>query len=275
MKTKPNKFLVEYAFSQLGNPYWYGTYGQIASLNLLKEKRSQFKSRYTASDFKNQFGKRVHDCVGLIKGASWSETFSSKPKYDTTTDVSANGLMNLCKEKGPVEKIQEMPGLIVWKTGHVGIYIGNKTVIEARGHAWGVVQTKIDERPWEMFGKCPWFEYKTIGDFVKRLYDDILDRDPDHAGKDFWENQILSDNMTPSEAILEFFESPEFESRKIETEEFIMMLYDVFFDRKPDSGGFDFWKDYVQKYGRRATILEFEKSEEWKRDEAVLRKTKL
>lgn len=43
--------------------------------------------------------------------------------------------------------------------GHVGIYAGKGEVIEARGHEYGVVVTKLSERPWKNWGKCPFIEY--------------------------------------------------------------------------------------------------------------------
>lgn len=272
---KPNKYLVEYCFSQLGRPYWYGTFGQTSDEKLYLQKKSQYPARYTATDFSKQYGKRVHDCVGLIKGAMWSDTFSSVPKYDQKTDVSADQMIKLCATTGPIKTIPEIPGIIVWKQGHVGVYVGNKTVVEARGHSWGVVQTRLDERPWELWGYCPFFEYETIGDFVTRLYKKILDREPDAAGLDFWKTRIINGTFTPSEVIVEFFIEPEFENRHIEDDEFIRILYSVFFDREPDKDGFNFWSDYIPKNGRKQTIIEFENSEEWKRDEAVLNKTKI
>lgn len=45
--------------------------------------------------------------------------------------------------------------------GHVGVYIGNGEVIEARGHAYGVVTTKLSSRGWTQWGKCPYIDYIT------------------------------------------------------------------------------------------------------------------
>ena len=72
--SKTNIGLVEYALAQLGKPYWWGTFGQTASAELLAQKRAQYPEYYTADDFKSQFGQRVHDCVGLIKGYLWRRT---------------------------------------------------------------------------------------------------------------------------------------------------------------------------------------------------------
>ena len=62
----------------------------------------------------------------------------------------------------------EKPGVLVFihsaKTGrmeHVGVYIGGGQVIEARGHAYGVVQTALRGRGWTHWGVCPYILYDT------------------------------------------------------------------------------------------------------------------
>ncbi len=49
--------------------------------------------------------------------------------------------------------------MLVFFPGHVGVYVGNGEVIEARGHAYGVVKTKLKARPWKQWGKLKWIEY--------------------------------------------------------------------------------------------------------------------
>ena len=68
---KTAKGLVKYAKAQLGNPYWYGTFGQKATKELYAQKKAQYPSYYTATDYQKQYGKKVHDCIGLIKGYLW------------------------------------------------------------------------------------------------------------------------------------------------------------------------------------------------------------
>ena len=151
--------LVSYAQGQLGRPYWYGTFGQRATAALYDQKRKQYPSQYDKwekSSFTEQYGQRVHDCVGLIKGAVWSNgNPNATPKYNSAQDVSANGIIKRCTETGDIKTIPEVKGLIVWKDNHVGIYKGNGIVIEARGHMWGVVTTLVKERPWEKWGRLP------------------------------------------------------------------------------------------------------------------------
>lgn len=163
--SKTNKGLVEYAKAQLGLPYWYGTFGQTSSESLLKSKRNQYPEYYDQKRYKvaftSQYGKRVHDCIGLIKGYLWSNNATSAPKYNAAQDTSANGMLNLCKEKGAISTIPELPGVLVFFPGHVGVYIGNGYVIEARGHDYGVVKTKLSDRPWKNWGKCPYITYES------------------------------------------------------------------------------------------------------------------
>lgn len=160
---KTNTGLVEYAKAQLGKPYWYGTFGQTASASLYESKNKQYPNRYSKGNyrtgFSHQYGQRVHDCVGLIKGYLWSDTPTSTPKYNSSQDVSANGMLSVCKEKGKISTIPEIPGVLVFLDGHVGVYIGGGYVIEARGHDYGVVKTKLEDRPWTNWGKCPWITY--------------------------------------------------------------------------------------------------------------------
>ena len=159
---KTNKGLVEYAKAQLGLPYWYGTYGQTGSERLYKQKQQQYPAQYppkkwTEESFRVQFGKRVYDCAGLIKGYMFSETPTSSPAYNIKYDVSANTMISLCKEQGDYSRIPNIAGLIVWKSGHVGVYLGNGKTIEAKGHAYGVVTTA--DTNWVKWGKLPWLEY--------------------------------------------------------------------------------------------------------------------
>lgn len=159
---KTNTGLVNYAREQLGRPYWYGTFGNKATEDLLKRKTAQYPQHYQQArmeKYNSQLGFRVHDCVGLIKGYLWSEDAESTPKYKAEQDVSANGMLKKCKSRGRIHTLPEIPGILVFMPGHVGIYCGDGRVIEARGFHYGVVETGLDERNWENWGRCPWIKY--------------------------------------------------------------------------------------------------------------------
>lgn len=54
----------------------------------------------------------------------------------------------------------DIPGILVFMAGHVGVYIGHGKVIEARGHAYGVVETNLIGRGWKEWGKLDWITYE-------------------------------------------------------------------------------------------------------------------
>lgn len=153
--------LVAYCRAQLGRPYWYGTSGQISSLQLLETKKRQYPSYYTDSDFQSQLGQKVHDCMGLIEGYMWSPNPDAPavPGSNGFPDYTANGMLDAATEKGFVVSMPDIPGISVHKPGHVGVYIGNGQVIEARGHAYGVVQTPLRGRGWVSWAKIPGIKY--------------------------------------------------------------------------------------------------------------------
>ena len=160
--SKTNTGLVEYAKAQLGKPYWWGTFGQTASAALLAQKRAQYPEYYTADDFESQFGQKVHDCVGLIKGYLWCDTPDSEPIYKAAQDVAVSGLYMVCPENGSIDTMPDIPGVCVFMRdmSHVGVYVGDGYVVEATGHARGVVKTKLAGRGWGLWGKPRWISYE-------------------------------------------------------------------------------------------------------------------
>lgn len=160
--SKTNIGLVEYTKAQLGRPYWYGCYGNIATKALYDYKKVQYPQYYTDKDFESQFGQKVHDCVGLIKGYLWSDAPDSVPKYNNKQDLNVNGLFEKCTLNGDISTMPKLPGILVFMDNHVGVYVGDGCVIEARGHKYGVVKTKLSTRGWKMWGKCPWIEYEEV-----------------------------------------------------------------------------------------------------------------
>ncbi len=179
---KTNIGLVEYARAQLGLPYWYGTFGHEATEALYLYNKGRLPAYYTDTDFPSQYGKRVHDCVGLIKGYLWSASPTSDPVYVSNgcPDHSADSMLTACAEKGKITTIPDVPGILVFMTGHIGVYIGGGEVIEARGHKYGVVRTQLSKRTWKNWGKCPYINYETGDEEMVRY--NTLDEIPNDFG---------------------------------------------------------------------------------------------
>jgi hypothetical protein len=143
--------------------YVWGTFGQILTTSLLKEKTIQYPSNvgiYEDFIMTHWLNKRSVDCVGLIKSYMWWN--GQDPIYNPSTDVNANGMFELSSEKGEIKSLPEIPGLCLWRKGHIGVYIGGGQVIEARGTKEGVVQTPVTgegANTWTHWLKCPYIGY--------------------------------------------------------------------------------------------------------------------
>ena len=158
--TKNNLDLVEFAkeAERTGWGYVWGTYGRILTEELFNAKLEQYPDDIGEhEDFirANWIGRRTADCVGLIKAYGWLDPETHEISYGANgfTDYGANGMYYAA------DTIPEIPGLAVWHTGHIGIYIGNGEVIEAMGTRYGVVKTVLANGSWTDWLKIPGIRY--------------------------------------------------------------------------------------------------------------------
>ncbi|MCL2507928.1 MAG: hypothetical protein FWF05_01995 [Oscillospiraceae bacterium] len=164
MSTKTNTGLAAYCEAQLGLPYWWGGFGRIATPERLAASAKQYPEQYSAARQATakakHMGKRVHDCVGLIKAYRWRETLTADPVYVSAQDVNVSGMLKLCSRRGTITTIPEIPGVLVFrKLEHIGVYVGGGLVIEAKGFDFGVVKTKLSAGGWDTWGMADWITY--------------------------------------------------------------------------------------------------------------------
>lgn len=143
--------------------YWYGTYGKKCTQSLYESKKKQYPSHYGSSRTKGYMrdiseGRWCADCVGMIKSFFWTGgQFETTPKYATNgcPDVSANGMIKLCSETGKIGTIPDEPGLVVWKDGHIGVYVGGGYTVEMKGFDYDCRRNKVSSGPWTKWGRLP------------------------------------------------------------------------------------------------------------------------
>lgn len=163
-----NKQLVKYARGQLGRMYVYGCYGQKGCETVYLSKLNQYPAqvgKWPKSTYVKGYGQKWHDCAGLVKGAIFCKgVIDAAPVYSWRYDYSADGIIELCAKEGKVWTVDQMPknitGLVMWKPGHMGIWDAEtQTVIEAKGHMYGVCETT--DTPWKKAGQLPasWVDY--------------------------------------------------------------------------------------------------------------------
>lgn len=164
--TKNNLDLVKWSefAADKGWGYVWGTYGTVLSSDFLESKIIQYPDEVGGKeDFirENWLGKRTADCVGLIKGYSWYDTASQMTILVSNgmPDIGADTMYENATEKGTIDTIPEIPGLAVWKEGHIGVYIGDGKVVEAYGTTSGVIRSELANGGWTHWLKIPYITY--------------------------------------------------------------------------------------------------------------------
>lgn len=141
------KDYVDFVKSKKSTPYVYGAKGKSgvftqARLNTLaKGYPSTFTPTYI-SKAKKFIGKVCTDCSGLVcwplKGI----------------ELGSSQLYSKAYARLPMSKINDFaPGVVLWKNGHVGIYIGkdsqNRPIcMEAKGINYGTIQSLVSSTKW-------------------------------------------------------------------------------------------------------------------------------
>lgn len=103
-----------------------------------------------------------------------------------------------------------------------------------------------------------------ITHFVDRLYLVALGRAYDVDGRNNWANLLLVNGNSGSDIVYGFLNSQEFIGKNLSDEEYITILYRIFFDREPDAEGMANWKNALAGGATRNDILRgFADSPEW------------
>ena len=164
--TKNSADMVSFALHAWENGWGYvwGTFGDVLNEYSLMELAVRYPSvMEDRMKFitKNWLGRRCADCSGLIKAYLWYEP-GIGVNYGAYSypDEDANTMFANAKVSGDIETIPEIPGLAVWCDGHIGIYIGEGTVVEAMATDYGVVKTKLEGYTGSRW--THWFELEHI-----------------------------------------------------------------------------------------------------------------
>lgn len=85
-----------------------------------------------------------------------------------------------------------------------------------------------------------------VASFVTRFYQQCLDREPDNAGLTIWVRDLLDESITGADLAYSFVFSPEFINQNKSDQEYLTILYRAFFNREPDTSGFNLWLQELQ-----------------------------
>lgn len=143
--------LIESCKLNLGMPYVYGTKGEILTERSISTLAALYPSVFTKQYIEKArtfIGKRTTDCSGLIS----IYTGKVKGSYQMFEE-------GINKEKFNVYDLQGKEGYAFYKPGHIGVYIGNDSVIEAKGINYGTIISKPTSTAWTYMFKIKGIDY--------------------------------------------------------------------------------------------------------------------
>lgn len=142
------KGLAEAAKKLLGTPYFYGSkvsYGKLTE-NFMEQMHKSYPNVVTSNYMKKartkgQVGKINVDCSGVI--ANYTKRMLGSAQLYSTAN-----------KRLPISKIKDFAiGTVLWKEGHVGVYIGMENgvpmCIEAKGIDYGCVKSNVSSTNWK------------------------------------------------------------------------------------------------------------------------------
>ena len=151
--------------------YVYGTIGQTCTERLLDQCAERYPANNLAGGAMRQagekwLGKKVADCSGIVKAYLMSEYTGGPITYSAEVDTAVH--YNAAKEKGPISTMPDIPGILVYMPGHVGVYVGDGEVIESAGTLYGVKKSTVEKSyisgPWTHWYKCPGITYDSAAE---------------------------------------------------------------------------------------------------------------
>ena len=145
-------------------------YSNASDLAKWSIEQSNGKTKYRLGGIgRYEDGVRIFDCAGLIKCFRWSDysQYNASQYTKAMPDWNADTMYAYASEKGTIDTIPEIKGLVVWKKGHVGVYIGDGQVVEATASFGGKVvvshfkgnHSSVKRTTWTHWLKLPQFAY--------------------------------------------------------------------------------------------------------------------
>ena len=184
--TDTAKTAYDWAVKSIGCPYVMGGTGQICTVSYRQARAAQYPAyagkiaancprmsgkAATCADCRYR-GKRAYDCAQLTRFCMQAAGIS------LVSGSNSQWLKTIWARRGPISEMPKKKLCLVFrqdgnKMGHAGIYLGDGTVVHAKGHAYGVVRETITEKLFTHYGIPKELEQQDEDrpDDAKRLFD--------------------------------------------------------------------------------------------------------
>lgn len=95
----------------------------------------------------------------------------------------------------------------------------------------------------------------TVEDFISRLYEAFLGREPDEGGLHAWSESLKSKKTTGAKVVYRFVYSDEFRNNPLNHSDFVRAMYQTIFGREGDKAGIASWTDILENGCTRKKVL--------------------
>ena len=95
----------------------------------------------------------------------------------------------------------------------------------------------------------------SVGDFINRCYEVALGREADEAGYNYWWDALNNGRACGAQVGYGFIFSEEYTNKNTDNKEFVTDLYSMYFGRKPDEEGFNYWVNLLDTGSSREFVF--------------------
>ena len=170
MATEKGMTIANYASGKIGCAYIYGGYGEKQCTPSFRKERAKAYPDYKAKMYQycpvlsgkqstctgcKYDGKQAYDCAQLTR-------YSCKAAgQELVSGANSQWTKTAWYKKGTIDSLPDVPGVLLYhadsngRMSHTGVYVGGGYAVEARGHAYGVVKTKVASRSWTHWAALP------------------------------------------------------------------------------------------------------------------------
>lgn len=143
------QLMAEKALALVGQGYLYGAKGQVCSPSFRQQQAQQYPEQ--AHNILNVGAKwdgmPVWDCAQLTRAAAKAAGIS------LVSGATSQWTKTNWAQKGTIDSLPMEEAVLVYrqadgKMQHTGVYLGDSTVVHARGTAYGVVRQNLTEHAW-------------------------------------------------------------------------------------------------------------------------------
>jgi len=155
MTNQERNAMTSFAAAKIGYGYIYGATGWVCTPARLEQQATQYPEYAAAirQHGSKWIGRECYDCAQLTRQAAKAAGIA------LPSGATSQWKADVWADKGTINTLpKDEPGILLYresggKMQHTGVYMGDGTFVDARGHAYGVVRGALGTYAWTHWGR--------------------------------------------------------------------------------------------------------------------------